>query len=82
MFVNWYEQLLVRATPMKPPSDIVASSLRKQAADTLRRARKSPPGPYRNDLRQLGRELVRLYKLGLTTNVQIVPEGSSSQPSN
>ena len=67
---------------MKTPSDIVASSLRRQAADTLQRARKLPPGPYRNDLRQLGRELVRLYKLGLTTNVQIVPESSSSQPSN
>jgi hypothetical protein len=66
--------------PMKTPSDIVASSLRRQAADTLQRARKSPPGPYRNDLRQLGRELVRLYRLGLRKNVQIVRDGRSSRP--
>jgi len=65
---------------MKTPSDIVASSLRRQAADTLQRARKLPPGPYRNDLRQLGLELVRLYKSGLRDNVQIARESSSSQP--
>lgn len=36
------------------------SPLRRQAADTLRRARKLPAGPYRNDLRQLAGNLRHL----------------------
>jgi hypothetical protein len=47
------------------------SPIREQAAETLLRARKLPQGPYRNDLRQLGRELLRLHKLGLRANVQV-----------
>jgi hypothetical protein len=35
------------------PADMAASPLRRQAADTLRRARKLPVGADRNDLRQL-----------------------------
>jgi hypothetical protein len=38
---------------MKYPSDTVVSPIRKQAKDVLRRARKLPVGPHRNDLRQL-----------------------------
>jgi hypothetical protein len=38
---------------MKHPSDMAVSPLRTQAADALRRARKLPVGPDRNDLRQL-----------------------------
>jgi hypothetical protein len=50
---------------MSMPSNVAASPLRKQAANTLLRARKLPRGPYRNDLRQLGVGLLRLYKMGL-----------------
>lgn len=46
----------------------IAQSIRKQAAETLLRARKVPRGPYRNDLRQLGTELLRLHKRGLRAN--------------
>jgi hypothetical protein len=38
---------------MKHPSDTVVAPIRKQATDALRRARKLPVGPHRNDLRQL-----------------------------
>jgi len=38
---------------MKHPSDTVVSPIRKHATDALRRARKLPVGPHRNDLRQL-----------------------------
>jgi len=47
---------------MNMPLNVAASPLRKQAANTLLRARKLPPGPYRNDLRQLGMGLLKLYK--------------------
>jgi hypothetical protein len=53
---------------MKRPSDI--SPLRKHAADVLRRARKLPVGPDRNDLRQLAVGLLWLEKNSLHTNVQ------------
>jgi hypothetical protein len=43
-------------------SDTVVSPLRRQAADALRRARKLPVGPGRNDLRQLAIGLRRLEK--------------------
>jgi hypothetical protein len=43
-----------------------------QAADVLRRARRLPVGPARNDLRQLARGLVNLHRLGVNANVQIV----------
>jgi len=38
---------------MKHPSDTIVAPIRKQATDALRRARKLPVGPHRNDLRQL-----------------------------
>jgi hypothetical protein len=43
-----------------------------QAADVLRRARRLPVGPARNDLRQLARGLVNLHRLGVNAKVQIV----------
>jgi hypothetical protein len=52
---------------MKKPSDIVVSSLRRQAADALRRARKLPVGHARNDLRQLAIGLLWLEKRGYVT---------------
>ena len=48
----------------------------EQVANTLLRARKLPPCPYENDLRQLVANLVRLYKFGLQTNVATV-DGAS-----
>jgi hypothetical protein len=48
---------------MKTPSSLAPSGLREQAADTLRRARRLPWGPYRSDLRQLGLALFRLHRL-------------------
>jgi hypothetical protein len=57
---------------MNIPLTMVASPIREQAANALLRARKLPPGPYRNDLRQLGVGLLQLYKKGLRANVQIV----------
>jgi hypothetical protein len=38
---------------MKHPLDTIVAPIRKQATDALRRARKLPVGPHRNDLRQL-----------------------------
>jgi len=56
---------------MNPPSSMAASPLREQAANTLLRARKLPKGPYRNDLRQLGVGLLRLYRMRLGENIRI-----------
>jgi hypothetical protein len=47
---------------MKAPSGFAVSPLRRQIAETLRRARKLPPGPHRNDLRQLASGLLLLHK--------------------
>jgi hypothetical protein len=55
---------------MKTPLSMVPSRIREQAADTLRRARKLPPGPYRNDLHQLGFQLMRLHRLDLKASRQ------------
>lgn len=44
----------------------------KQVADVLRRARKLPRGPARNNLRQLARGLLELHRSGVRANVQIV----------
>ena len=41
------------------------SSLEKQAADALRRARRLPVGPSRNDLRQLAMGLLWLHRNGM-----------------
>jgi hypothetical protein len=48
--------------PMRQPSDSSPSPLRRHAADALRRARKLPVGPHRNDLRQLAIGLLWLDK--------------------
>ena len=41
------------------------SVLEKQAADALRRARRLPIGPARNDLRQLAMGLLWLHRNGM-----------------
>lgn len=43
------------------------SAIRQQAADVLRRARRLPVGPHRNDLRQLAMGLLWLEKHGFET---------------
>ena len=55
---------------MEDPSDVADSLLRKHAADALRRARKSPVGPHRNDLRQLAMGLLLLDKSKLNATVE------------
>jgi hypothetical protein len=47
---------------MKTLSDLAASPLRRQIAETLRRARELPRGPHRNDMRQLASGLLLLHK--------------------
>jgi hypothetical protein len=49
---------------MKHSTDAVVSPIRKQATDALRRARKLPARPHRNDLRQLAMGLRWLEKQG------------------
>ena len=56
---------------MKHYSELAESPLRRQAADALRRARKLPIGPARNELRQLAIALRWLEKKG---NVQEIAE--------
>jgi hypothetical protein len=46
------------------------SPLEKQAADTLRRARRLPPGSDRNDLRQLASALLWLHRNGMDALVK------------
>jgi hypothetical protein len=41
------------------------SPLEKQAVDALRRARRLPLGPHRNDLRQLAMGLLMLHRHGM-----------------
>jgi hypothetical protein len=48
----------------KHPEATALSPLRRQAADAVRRARKLPVGPARNDLRQLAIGLRWLEKRG------------------
>jgi hypothetical protein len=55
---------------MKRPSGTQPSSLRRQAADALRRARKLPVGHARNDLRQLAIGLLWLEKRNFKATVQ------------
>jgi hypothetical protein len=50
---------------MRRRSDVEISSLRRQAAEALRRARKLPIGHDRNDLRQIAMGLLWLEKKGL-----------------
>jgi hypothetical protein len=46
------------------------SPLQKQAADALRRARRLPVGPHRNDLRKLAAGLLRLHRDGMEAFAQ------------
>jgi hypothetical protein len=62
---------------MNMPLNVATSPLREQAANTFLRARKLPKGPYRNDLRQLGVGLLRLYKMGLRANVAIIEKATA-----
>jgi hypothetical protein len=62
---------------MNMPLNVAASPLREQAANTLLRARKLPRGPYRNDLRQLGVGLLRLYKMGLRADVAVIEKAAT-----
>ena len=48
------------------------ASLLIQIEEVLRRARKLPVGPARDDLRQLARGLRQLHRAGLGATVQIV----------
>jgi hypothetical protein len=43
-----------------------------QAADVLLRARALPPGPAKDDLRQLAAGLLKLHRDGMRANVQLV----------
>jgi hypothetical protein len=63
----------------------VPSPLRKQVIDALRRARRLPIGPERNDLRQLALGLRWLERKGLEAKVLNRAEPSAdlnSTPSN
>ncbi|SDR89991.1 hypothetical protein SAMN05444158_0355 [Bradyrhizobium canariense] len=46
------------------------SALELQAADALRRARRLPVGPHRNDLRQLAMGLLWLHRHGMVELVK------------
>ena len=46
------------------------SRLEEHAADALRRARKLPVGPSRNDLRQLAAGLLWLHRRGMTAMME------------
>lgn len=50
---------------MKNSSDEAMTPLKQHAVDVLRRARKLPIGPHRNDLRQLAMGLRRLDREGI-----------------
>lgn len=50
---------------MKNLSEQTVSPLKRHAVDALRRARKLPVGPHRNDLRQLAIALRRLDRDGI-----------------
>ncbi len=56
------------------------SPLERQAADALRRARRLPIGPDRNDLRQLAMGLLWLHRHGMDALVErrsVIREGRS-----
>jgi hypothetical protein len=54
---------------MKTAPETATSSLRRQAAEALQRARKLPVGPDRNEMRQLAIGLLWLEKKGLAAKV-------------
>jgi hypothetical protein len=43
----------------------------RQVADILRRARRLPVGPHRNDLRQLAVGLLWLHRRGMDTSLEL-----------
>jgi len=55
---------------MKHLSDTIVAPIRKQVTDALRRARKLPVGPHRNDLRQLAIGLRGLEKQRLKATMR------------
>ena len=55
---------------MSAPRPPETTNLREQAADVLRRARRLPVGPYRNDLRQLAIGLLALDRYGFHSNAE------------
>jgi hypothetical protein len=48
------------------------ASILAQAADVLRRARKLPIGPARNDLRRLAQGLLKLHRSGMRADVELI----------
>jgi hypothetical protein len=60
---------------MQNSPDEVMSPLKRQAVDALRRARKLPVGPHRNDLRQLAIGLRRLHSEGVGANFRDLDTG-------
>jgi hypothetical protein len=60
----------------KHPEATGLSPLRRQAADAVRRARKLPVGPARNDLRQLAIGLRWLEKRGQRAAAEAFQIGS------
>jgi hypothetical protein len=64
-------------------SDPTDTPLRRHAADALRRARKLPVGPARNDLRQLAIGLLWLDRRGFvatTENAQVTLQNMQRPP--
>src|SRR6202007_701478 len=53
------------SSPLEAPMRHRRSHIEEQAADALRRARKLPVGPTRNDLRQLAMGLLWLHRNGM-----------------
>lgn len=62
----------VSRTAAADMTDNPKSPIILHAADALRRARKLPAGPARNDLRQLARGLRELHRSGAYANLQNV----------
>lgn len=61
---GWGHDVLGTAAMKHHSSRTTISPIRRQATDALRRARKLPRGPERDDLRQLGLGLLWLEKRG------------------
>jgi hypothetical protein len=73
-FVFNQAEPLDAANQMKPP-------IIRQVKDVLRRARKLPVGPARNDLRQLAQGLLSLHRRGGKANVRFVSEDDEQRRS-
>jgi hypothetical protein len=57
---------------MNTPANMRGAPLLEQAVNTLRRARRLPPGPYRNDLRQFAAALLKLHRFGTKGHPAII----------